>query len=232
MATLSVDLLVARVEEMVAIRGFTKVKKEKASNYVLIHGEGQSQAGHPRPKAQVLILIDLAEEYVGKSIDDLMRVLVFTSKSRKLPPDSSIVFIFRYAENQTHMGTIYAAHDTYSVTYGPEPLAFYFETIHLNLFSIVWKEKRVTENWKIVGRDETIIGYTKDKKPIYPVRTPMYTIDAWPKLLGARYGDYLTYQQLSRLEVGPNYVYKLVGIAPKEDVHEVESHANGWDEYE
>lgn len=198
------------IVKMLEYRGYRKIEVLKTSTfpggYHLVLGTDQKYEHHPRPGAQTLVLYDTGPSFSSPAVLKMIRTLYAEALSHKLPPDSSIVYVYIYPISRVHAAAIERGYSSVLDEYKHE-VTYYLEDMQVHLFQIDWSLPRVTRNWRLHSEDYYIIMYTQKDEPILVDRPPLVTSNAPEiKYLGGRPNDHASFERIESMEVGPMWI--------------------------
>lgn len=222
--------LAPALKRMLATRGYQEVLLSKIDGKLLARASGQTQATHPRPLAECVVLVDVEEKYVGKEVASALSALqgyaetnvpkALTGASGAssgagavmgLHETTSLMYIYQFPRD--HKREIGMHNSYHTMTAGDGRRAYHLEVTHINLFDTDWTQTRSTKDWLIQRTDEFIIGYSAAGVPI-PVDRPPTLLSSDPciKYLGGRPGDFVSFRRLEDLQVGPRWTLTMARV--------------------
>lgn len=191
---------------MLLYRGFRSVKVLSSRSPFMAIGYDQTQEGHPRPNAQSIVYVDPTITFGSVELQKSIRNIYGESVSRSLPPGSSMVYVYSFPPTAAHVATIEKKYESVlSEINGHE--AYYLEDIPISLFQVDWSIPRVTRNWYLRREDFFVMMYTTKGNPVVIDKPPtVITESPEIKYLGGRPDDYVTFERLESMEVGPMWM--------------------------
>lgn len=159
-----------------------------------------------RPDAHALVMLYSNPAYSGAEVKTAMRLLYDKSVDLHIHPSSSIIFVYIFPRKRNALEKSYVS---VLVDRGLTlQQGFYLEEFHASYFNVDHSVPRSTRGWKL--RAESYF----DMMPVLAGGDvgKVITIDKPPtmantaneiKYVGGRPNDYVTYERLERLEVGP-----------------------------
>jgi len=188
------DVLVKKVEEMLAYRGFTNVKKDVGSDMVHVLATGYP-VGHAKENASVLFAIDSEVKYSSAKVNKIFasltkRVAVAKEKYKvKFGKGSSVGYVYAYKPAPASLNTILE---------NAAKMEVYTEVFHYSEFIIDHRDAQFAKNWRIVSAEESAL--LPGKPTLRPPR--ILITDPMVKYTGAQVGEYLLFDRIEMGEAG------------------------------
>lgn len=200
---------------MMRYRGYKTVDIGKAFDYRVVMGSGQTDAEHPRPASSVLALFDPDPSFRSSALQRAIRILYAEALRRKLSPDSSIVFVYSFQRKRMHLAQIEKSYTTVLSEYPGQPV-YYFEDLPIELFQRDWSSPRSTRLWRLRRESAFVLVYDRTGKPVIVDKPPMVMCESPEiKYLGGRPDDYVSFERLESLEVGPMWAVTMRRIGKR-----------------
>jgi hypothetical protein len=137
-------------------------------------------------------------KFSSAKVEEDIRAIGNFIEKHKVPIGSSLVYIHEFEETSPRIDKIY------SLTSFKD---YNFERFQFDYFLIDHSIGKFSSNWKLVKRPEIIEGIPIDKSP------SILSDDIMARYIGARVGDYVSYNVVSDSEIGPFEEYQIAVIS-------------------
>jgi len=191
-------LLLSRVVEMTKYRGFSSVNTINMGKYIFVYGSNQSNELHPRPSLEMLVIISKENVFSATVVTHVLELAVNKATGIKLPRDSSLVYVYNFANTKKHTSKIKEIYRKLKRT------NYYLELLHVTAFRTNTPIPRQIRNLRLVREEEFVLAETKDGEPII-IKNPLLVSIESPVIayIGGRLHDYIEFERLTWGEVGP-----------------------------
>ena len=212
----AMSVLTPKVVDMLKARGYKKIDTLSAGQHIILIASQQSGAIHPRERAMCLVIIDANTVFAQSDVFKVVGSLYQQALLNKIDQDSSLVYVYQFLENTRHEIAIEEAYQKLLLGNKWETPSYFLEITHASIFDLEWKMPRSVRNVQILKESEFVIAMGVSGKAVIIDRPPKITgSDPFVKYIGGRPGDYLLYERLSNLEVGPLWMIVMSRVDKK-----------------
>jgi hypothetical protein len=230
------------VRKMLIYRGYADIYSPKGASSEskmrrFIIGKTQRGKKHPRPDAMCVVMIDLDPAFTGISTQNAIKLAYGQAISEKADQTSSIVYIYSFTETGPRIQSIDRAYQAVLAEMKDFGMTYYLEAIPIKFFRLDYSLPRTARKWKIKRRAAFDIMQGADGENIFIDKPPgIYTDDPRMKYIGARSGDYISYERLDCLQIGPIYSAAMARVKARketltQDILAVPSEGKAEEEY-
>ena len=211
------------VRKMLTYRGYAEISVPKGAvseskTRKFLIGKHQSGKTHPRPDSMCIAMIDLDPTFAGTSTQSSIKIAYGQAITEKADKDSSILYIYSFGETGPRKQSIDRAYQTVLSEMKSFNMTYYLEALPIRFFQIDYSMPRTSRNWLIEKKSVFDIIKGTDGEDIYIDKPPgKFTDDPYIRYIGARHGDYVSFERLDCLQIGPIYSAAMARVRARKD---------------
>lgn len=230
-------LMVDLIKRMVKTRGFSDIVTPRPTDYrAFVVGMNQTGATHPRKRASCIAMIEYDGKYSGTVVQTAIRALHAKAVEVGADESSSLVYVYSFDESDARRQSIEKIYQDMLSDGGLAPLGrrggamalYYLEAMPASFFRIDYSHEGASRRWLLEARTEFELIKPKPTRgavaqshrtgSIFIDKPPgIYTTDPPVRYIGGRHGDYVSFEKLENLQIGPCYVPGMARVRAKRE---------------